>query len=93
MAFIPSTEDQRVSAKSYIKSYIMLTIEAPFMNKDNITMKILIAVLLLVNIVSPARVLADDSDPTEDQYVETGKDQKQDNEIIPSEDNAVVEET
>ena len=63
------------------------------MNKDNITMKILIAVLLLVNIVSPARVLADDSDPTEDQYVETGKDQKQDNEIIPSEDNAVVEET
>ena len=62
------------------------------MNKDNRIMKILIAVLLLVNIVSPVRVFGDDVEPVDDQYVETGEDQKKDDEAIVNEENNIVEE-
>lgn len=70
----------------------METIEKLFMNKDNRIMKILIAVLLLVNIVSPVRVFGDDVEPVDDQYVETGEDQKKDDEAIVNEENNIVEE-
>ena len=50
------------------------------MSKDSRIIKILIAILLLLNIASPLRVFADDDTNTDGQTVETGNSQPGDKE-------------